>query len=292
VAAGEFGEAFNLLERRIGLMNAEPLQPLFLRAYAAAQTGVPGLPATPGVQIPLLAAGSLRDRACSPFLLCSYGSLQEQQKEAAKLFTKGAFADALKAYRLLLQSLVLAVAASAEEDQGLQDLFATSAQYVTALRLETSRKALPEADAARGVELVAYLTCCKLAPTHMTLTLQVGMTTAFKAQNYLTAAYFAKRLLQGKAPPELQTKARKVLQVCESKATDAVAINFDQRAAGPDGNLTLCSRTFKPIPPSAAVVLCPFCSSSFLPDAAGSLCDVCGLAKVGASTLGVQFRLL
>ena len=65
----------------------------------------------------------------SRFLLCSYGSLQEQQKEVAKLFTKGAFADALKAYRRLLQSLVLAVAASAEEDQGLQDLVATSTVF-------------------------------------------------------------------------------------------------------------------------------------------------------------------
>ena len=36
-----FGEALQLLERRIGLKNAEPLQPLFMHAYTAAHATVP-----------------------------------------------------------------------------------------------------------------------------------------------------------------------------------------------------------------------------------------------------------
>ena len=45
-----FGEALQLLERRIGLKNAEPLQPLFMHAYTAAHATVPGLPQAPHVR--------------------------------------------------------------------------------------------------------------------------------------------------------------------------------------------------------------------------------------------------
>jgi coatomer protein complex subunit alpha (xenin) len=152
----------------------------------------------------------------SPYVLFNLSFLQEQQKEAAKIVTAGKFSEALTAYRRLLQQTCLAVAATTEEERELHDLVALCTEYVTAMRLEVTRKTLPEGDVVRSLELLAYLTCCKLAPAHQALTLRMAMTTAFKAQNFITAAYFAKRLLDGKAKPsaELATQARKVLAVC------------------------------------------------------------------------------
>merc|ERR1719217_884556 len=122
----------------------------------------------------------------------------EAQKEAAKLTTQGKFSDALSAYRNLLQSLVLAVASTPEEERGLNDMVLTCKEYVIAMGLEVERKTLnAETQVARNLELVAYFTCCKLAPAHLTLILRVAMLTHFKAQNYITSAYFARRLLSG-----------------------------------------------------------------------------------------------
>merc|ERR1719272_36717 len=110
------------------------------------------------------------------------------------------------------------------------------------MRVECSRKALPPDQIARNIELAAYLTCCNLQPGHLMLTLRVAMSTAFKAQNFVTAASFAKRLLQGNqsvVKPDVAAQARKLLQVCEQKGADVHPINFDVKA--PVDAFTLCA---------------------------------------------------
>ena len=39
-----------------------------------------------------------------------------------------------------------------------------------------------------GVELASYLTTCKMQPAHLLLAVRMAMTTAFRAQNFITAA--------------------------------------------------------------------------------------------------------
>jgi coatomer protein complex subunit alpha (xenin) len=228
-------------------------------------------------------------------VLFHFGAVMDAQKEAAKLFTQGKFSESLSAYQSLLQSLVLSVATSPEEERSLQDLVVTCQQYVLAVRLEVLRKDLTsEADIARNLELIAYFTCCNLSGAHTLLTLRVAMSAAYKASNFITAAYFAKRILSGtaKAAADLQQVARKVLAACEAKATDAHVLNFDMKVAGQEGNVTLCSGSLVPIPASAPTVLCPYCGATYVPSYAGKLCSDCGLAEIGAKTLGVQFRML
>merc|ERR1719506_1128715 len=112
-------------------MNAAPLERIFMHAYVACQgTYLPGLPAAPSICVPLLSEGNLRGRSCTPYALYNYGAVVEMQKEAAKLTTQGKFADALASYRTLLQSLVLAVATTSEEERGLNDMVATCKEYV------------------------------------------------------------------------------------------------------------------------------------------------------------------
>jgi coatomer protein complex subunit alpha (xenin) len=226
-------------------------------------------------------------------VLFHYGAVVEAQKDAAKLMTQGKFSDALAAYQTLLQSLVMAVATTPEEERSLQELVITCQQYVLAVQLEVLRKDLTsDADISRNLELIAYFTCCKLSGQHTLLTLRVAMSAAYKASNFITAAYFAKRILGGtvKAPADLQQVARKVLAACEAKATDAHVLDFDMKEAGQEGKITLCSGALKPIPPSAPTVTCPYCQAVYTPEYTGKLCGVCKLAKVGARTLGIQFR--
>jgi coatomer protein complex subunit alpha (xenin) len=188
---------------------------------------------------------------------------------------------------------VLSVATTPEEERGLQDLVATCKEYVLAMMLEVQRKNLPADQVARNLELVAYFTTCKLAPAHMTLILRVAMLTHFKAQNYITSAYFARRLLTfgSKVQPDLAKQAKQVLANCEQKATDSHSINFDIKAAGA-GGITICNGSLQPIAPTAATVLCPYCGAVYSAEFAGKLCTVCELAEIGAKTLGIQFRPL
>merc|ERR1712032_811282 len=62
IAAGEFEEALSLLKRRLGLVNAEPLEPLFKEAYWACCTSLTTLPQAPSVNWPLWAEGNLKQK--------------------------------------------------------------------------------------------------------------------------------------------------------------------------------------------------------------------------------------
>merc|ERR1712232_1150886 len=84
-----------------------------------------------------------------------------------------------------------------EEEQKLMEMIDMCREYISMCRIEVARKSLDPSNAGRSVELCAYMTCCKVQPTHMQLALQLAMVTSFKAQNFVTAASFAKRLMTG-----------------------------------------------------------------------------------------------
>lgn len=69
VAAGDFEEALNLLKRRLGLINAEPLEAIFKEAYWATCSALPALPQMPSLHWPLLSEGSAKARDLAPKIL-------------------------------------------------------------------------------------------------------------------------------------------------------------------------------------------------------------------------------
>merc|ERR1719160_1801911 len=93
VAAGEFEEALNLLQRRIGLMNAAPLEPLFKQVFWATCTSLPGLPQCPGLYWPLVKRGHMKDKNVAPLDLYSAQFMLDQLKEAHKATTQGKFQE-------------------------------------------------------------------------------------------------------------------------------------------------------------------------------------------------------
>jgi len=293
VAAGEFEEALNVLKRRIGLVNPEPLEEVFREAFWATCSVSPSMPQAPSLNWPLLSDGSLKKRDLAPVTLFSVGNIQARVREAHKVLTKeGKFNVCLEIFRSALQSTTLSMASDAREEQQIMEVIEVCREYVNAMRLEVTRKGLDAANVGKNVELSAYLTCCKLQPVHQFLFLRVAMSTAFKAQNFVTAACFAKRLLQGtfNKPADVVAQARKLLQVCEQKASDATEINFDTKV-NPE-EFKLCSGSLTPIGATDPTVQCPFCGAVYHASYKGKLCDVCELAELGANTLGLQFRPL
>ncbi|MCY5962608.1 hypothetical protein OV760_30100, partial [Salmonella enterica subsp. enterica serovar 1,4,[5],12:i:-] len=89
-------------------------------------------------------------------------------------------------------------------------------------------------DPARLLELSAYMSCCALQPIHKILTLNAAMVQAYKSQDFIYAAFFAKKLVQiaqtnpSATKPEVVEKAKKVYSACEQKGTNEHNIDFDQ----------------------------------------------------------------
>merc|ERR1712151_1152989 len=136
-------------------------------------------------------------------------------------------------------------------------------------------KSLDATQLARNIELAAYMTCCKVQPAHLLLSLQLAMVTAFKAQNFVTAASFAKRLTVGSFGAaanvkDVVAKARQVSQVCEAKASDAHTINFDVKS--PPEDFKMCLGTLTRIGATDPTVKCPYCGSTCHASQKGKLC--------------------
>jgi coatomer protein complex subunit alpha (xenin) len=293
IAAGEFEEALNLLKRRLGVINVDPLEPLFKQAYWATCSSLPGLPQSPALHFPLLSSGSYKSRDVTPVLLFQAQYILDQVKDAHKLTSEGKFKESLSIFRSALQCIPLSYANDQKEEEQLMDMIQVCTNYTIGMRLELARKALDPSDVARNIELAAYFTCCKLQGSHSFLALQGAMATAFKGQNFVTAASFAKRLLQGNfgnmtKPPESVAKAKKLLMVCEQRASDAHEIKFDAKASTDD--FKMCSGSFTPIGPSDPTASCPYCGAVYHASYKGKLCDVCELSEIGANTLGIQLR--
>mmetsp|Transcript_36046 Transcript_36046/g.103666 ORF Transcript_36046/g.103666 Transcript_36046/m.103666 type:complete len:1217 (-) Transcript_36046:133-3783(-) len=290
VAAGEFEEALTLLKRRLGLMNPDPLEPLFKEAYWATCSSLPTLPQAPSLNWPVLSEGHQKSRDIVPMLLYTSKTIIEKVKEAQRLTTQGKFGEGLIQFRHALQVIPLSAAANSAEEKDLLEMIEVCREYVNFTRMEVARKQLDTASLARNVELAAYLTCCKVqSKTHQFLALQLAMFTAFKAQNFVSAASFAKRLIQGSWGEQgtaILPKARQVLANCEKNATDAHTINFNSQ--GNPEEVKLCVGSFTPFKVTDAVVQCPYCGSSYKQQYKGKLCEACQLSEIGANTLGIQ----
>lgn len=295
VAAGEFEEALTLLKKRLGVINADPLEPLFKEAYWATCSSLPSLPQAPSLNFPMLAEGHPKARDICPVLLFNSKTIVEKVKEGQKLTTQGKFGEGLALFRYALQVIPLSAAADAAEEKNLMEMIEVCREYVNFTRLEVTRKQLnQQTEVARNIELAAYLTCCKVqSKTHQCLALQLAMFTSFKMQNFVTAASFAKRLIQGNWGEQgnaIIPKARQVVANCEKNASDAHKINFDPKGSVED--VKLCVGSFTPLTATDAVFQCPYCGSSYKSQYKGKLCDTCQLAEIGANTLGIQLRPL
>ncbi|PHJ19147.1 coatomer alpha [Cystoisospora suis] len=160
--------------------------------------------------------------------------------------------------------------------------------------LEMTRMSFADSDPARNIELVAYFACCKMQPSHLFLVLRRAMSVAWKAQNFVTTAAFARRLVNGnfmaiKGAQEEIAKARKVLALCEQKGTDAHVINFEPSEFD---SLLLCTVTLTRLAPGTPITRCPFCGAVAKVEFSGRICPICDLSELGARVVGLQFRPL
>ena len=118
--------------------------------------------------------------------------------EGTKGATKGDFAGALLAFRQCLQYIPLLAISSEQASKDVATLSKRLVEYITAMRLEVERKRMVaegSKDTVRITELSCYMTLCGMENVHKFLAYRNALQCNYKVQNFITAAHFARLVL-------------------------------------------------------------------------------------------------
>ncbi|XP_019152993.1 PREDICTED: coatomer subunit alpha-2-like [Ipomoea nil] len=284
-AAGNFDTAMRLLNRQLGIRNFNPLKQLFTDLHVGSHTYFLASSSAPVISVAVergwseSASPNVRG---PPALVFNFSQLEEKLKSGYKLTTQGKFSEALRTFQSILHTIPLIVVESRREVDEVKELVIIVKEYVMGLQMELKRKETKD-NPVRQQELAAYFTHCNLQLPHLRLALQNAMTVCYKARNMMTAANFARRLLETNPTVESQAKlARQVLQAAEKNMQDASQLNYDFR-----NPFVVCGATYVPIYRGQKDVTCPYCNTHFVPSQEGQLCSVCDLSAVGADASGL-----
>jgi len=305
IAAGSFETAMQLLHRQIAIVHFEPLKSRFRVILMSTASSLSGVPMAGSLISPLLRSESqgrseIRDKespSALPAIAISTQNLIPVLKSAYKVFQRGNFTAAKEAFSEIVWSLPFVVAPTrhdvteVREDgdtttdsyEQVRELLDTCREYMTAIRIKS---AIGECAGPRQMELAAYFTHCSLQPAHIALALNLAMSQAYKGGNFISAASFARRLLElpeiASGRSDIRNKALVVLKKSEEKARNESKLRYDER-----NPFDLACDTLLPIYQGSQSVSCSFCGSKYLPSGKGALCITCSIASVGIETIGL-----
>lgn len=134
VSIGEFEAAAGLLRKQIGVVNVQPLQPIFNKIHKSSRVKLPGLPFTNPIDIQLSEDGK------RPYVLGSIGQLGGLLKVAYRFTTEGKFADALQSFQNVLLHVPLLVLRKAQEEEDVYALIRICYHYILAMKCELNKK--------------------------------------------------------------------------------------------------------------------------------------------------------
>mmetsp|Transcript_33362 Transcript_33362/g.51157 ORF Transcript_33362/g.51157 Transcript_33362/m.51157 type:complete len:191 (-) Transcript_33362:46-618(-) len=173
-------------------------------------------------------------------------------------------------------------------------------EYITAMRIELERKKMLSAnpvDTARVTELSCYMTLCGMDNAHKFLVFRNAMNANYKANNFITAAHFARLVLDLEPSgifankPEVVAQHKKYFQAFQSKGTNALKLKFNQNLSVEMQEVSgyLCTGSLEPLDESKARILkCPLCGSVHDSKFAGQPCFNCELCVLGEEVIGLN----
>jgi len=288
-AAGGMASALQLLNRQIAASEFSILQDSMMGNYLGSMMSVPGIPGSGNMAMPLLRndSGGHPGSESLPRSYLTTAGLVTTIRNGYKLFQGGKFNDSQAIFQNVLYKIPVVVATTPQEQNELKEMVAIAREYITAIRIKGAMSKAG-ADPVRSTELAAYFTQCDLQPIHLLLTLRTAMGTAFKHKNYITAASFARRLLElpdisTQRNAELKSKAMKVRQKSEQMARNEHQLNYDETKS-----FVIDTNAFNPIYQNEPSIECPFCGSKIAEGSMSNiLCATCNISMVGVKTLGL-----
>lgn len=291
-AAGSFESAMQLLNRQVAAVDFAPLKPLMMAVYQQANVYVSANPSLPPLKFGVRRNPDATEaREYLPISLYSLDGLKESDlAEAYRFFTRGKFAEALVAFRTVLQKLLLVVVASDAEAAEAVELARVCKEYIVGLLLEVERQRViaeePES-IARSLELAAYFTHCELQPAHLQLALRSAMGVFSKAGNTATAAVFARRLIDlNPSDQRVVSRARAVLTAGDRNPRDTVEISYDHHT-----EFDICAASLTPIYKGSPSVATAYTGAMYLPEYKGSVCRVDEITQIGTTATGLRTKV-
>ncbi|ANQ08989.1 Coatomer alpha subunit [Plasmodium coatneyi] len=285
IRTGNITNALNLISKKYGIVDMKPLKGIIKNVYISTYAYLTPIPNYVPLKIPI----NTNEETTNTNVYINQHFLFNQIKKAHKLVTLGKFSTALSLFRSTLYHMIFVT--PADKDTEMNEYLHMCTSYILAMRLEEERNATATEDPRRSLELMAYFTCCPMQNSHLYLVLRRGMGLAWKAQNYVTAGSFAKRLINGnyesiKGSEEEIVKAKKILLMCEQKSTEQHSIDYDPNDYH---NMRVCSVSLTRIKPNEETVCCPFCQSVSKREYTSKMCPNCLIAQLGKKALGFDF---
>lgn len=289
LAAGGATSAMQLLNRQIAASDFAVLKESMLGCYLGSMMSLPGIPGSGSMSIPLLRndASSHPGAESLPRTSLKIRHLVTSIKMGYKFFQGGKFNDSMNTFADVLKKIPFVVTESRSEANEMKEMLEICREYITAIRIKGTMAGFAQ-DPVRSTELSAYFTHCNLQPMHLLLALRSAMGTAFKNKNFITAAGFAKRLLElpdisSERNADLRVKATKVLQKSEQMARNEHTLNYDESKA-----FAIDCKDFVPVYSGMEAVKCSFCNSSYADQAMqNQVCLTCNFSTVGVKTIGL-----
>ncbi len=274
--AGSIDSTKKLLQQQAGVVDFEPLQPMFEHS----------------LQLQAYGAFINRFEDAHPFV--TLVDLQSKLQEGLTFTTAGKFVDAIKAFEWVLHGVLFTVL---QPGESVSDLIEEAREYLVGLRMELKRKELIASAggnelegklATRVLELACYFTSCKLRPEHLILALRSAMTLSFKLKQFDLSSRMAHRLIDLQPGEAISAQAQKVLAVAKSSAPSGVSldIQYDDHL-----DFDIDPTKFTPIYFGGSSEACPLCGALYGAAEKGTVCRICRVSGIGASTTGLHLCL-
>ena len=191
IIIGNFEDALELMKKQIGLCNPQIYSEILEMLYSNAKQVVPKLPKTFDIST-FLKSQDEEGLEC----IINLESLKKLYKEGFAHFTKGAFKDSMVSFQKCIQHVPLCLAATKDEEDEVKKLVSNCVEYIISCKIELRRKEAANANNTKeNLELALLMTMCRLSPSHQFLTFKNAMNICYKAQNFINAAYFARKIL-------------------------------------------------------------------------------------------------
>jgi coatomer protein complex subunit alpha (xenin) len=289
IAAGGATSAMQLLNRQIAVSDFVVVKKSMIGCYLGSMLSVPGIPGSPALHMPLLRndTNGHPGNASLPRTSLKMTTLVSGIKDGYRAFQGGKFNDSKACFQNVLTQIPLVVTENRSEAAEMKEMLEICREYITAIRIKAATAEVGS-DPVRSTELSAYFTHCNLQPVHLLLALRSAMGAAFKHKNYITAAGFARRLLElpdmsSERNADLRVKATKVLQKSEQMARNEHELNYDESTS-----FTIDCEKFAPILTGAPSSKCSFCGSNYAgTDMKNKVCTTCNFCTVGVQTIGL-----
>ena len=285
VASGAFTAAGQALNKQVGIVNFEPLRKYFLDTYEICRTYMAGTPSElPSIQ------GFIRADCDNETTILPYTAglsvVNERMNEGYKLFKANKLEHAIEVFRDVIYRIVLLAVDNEEDEETARKTLDRAKEYILGLSIELERRALPAEDVKRNLELAAYFARAKLLPAHRSNALQVAMSQNFKHKNYVQASYFASEFLKIITSGPRAEQARKIKSRADSRASDAITLDFD-----PYADFDICAATHTPIYKDMPSVVDPLTGAVYHASQKGNMDCIAQISKIGAPSSGLRIRL-